>query len=79
MELWLKELRAQVGPVAAGKALKLSFSIAESAQRNHDTVFLLIERFAGEANAAWLPLLRAWAEVETKRVRARLREVIGRI
>jgi hypothetical protein len=79
MELWLKELRGQVAAVAAGKALKLSFSIKESPQRNHDTVFLLIERLAAEADAAWLPMLRAWAEVETKRVRARLREVIGRV
>ena len=65
--------------MAAGKALKLSFVMTEKPQRNHDTVFLLIERLAGEVDAAWLPMLRAGAEVETKLVRARLREVIGRV
>jgi hypothetical protein len=79
MERWMEELRGQVGAVAAGKALKLSFLMAENPQRNHDTVFLLIERLAGELDTGWLPMLRAWAELETKRVRARLREVIGRL
>jgi hypothetical protein len=58
--------------VAAGNALKLSFLMSENPQRNHDTVFLLIDQVARETDAGWLPLLRAWAEVETRRVRARL-------
>lgn len=78
-DLWLEELRAQVGPVAAGRELKLSFLLTDGQQRNHGTVFLMIERLAREADAGWLPVLRAWFAVETKRVRARLREVIERL
>ncbi len=78
-EEWLEELRGQVGAVAAGQALKLSFLMTEGQQRNHDTVFLMIELMAREADAGWLPVLRAWSAVETKRVRAQLREVIEQL
>jgi hypothetical protein len=32
-----------------------------------------------EADAGWLPLLRAWCAAETKRLRGRLRPVIERL
>ena len=79
VEGWLAELRGQVEAVAAGRGLKLSFLMSECPQRNHDTVFLLVDRLAREADADWLPLLRAWSAVETKRVRARLGEVIAQL
>ena len=78
-EAWLKELRGRREAVAAGRDLKLSFLMSESPQRNHDTVFLLVDRLEREADAGWLPVLRAWAAVETRRVRARLGEVIARL
>lgn len=78
-ERWLAELRGQVEAVAAGRGLKLSFLMSENPQRNHDTVFLLVDRLAREAHGGWLPVLWAWAAVETKRVRAPLREVIARL
>lgn len=73
---WLEEVRAQIGPVARGETLQLPFLMAVNPQRNHDTVFLLVDRVEREADAAWLPLLRAWCEAETKRLRGRLRPVI---
>lgn len=78
-EEWLEELRGQIDEVAAGRELKLSFVLTDGQQRNHGTVFLMIERLAQEADAGWLPVLRAWSVVEIKRVRARLREVIERL
>jgi hypothetical protein len=79
VETWLDELRAQRDAQSAGKPLKLSFLMSESPQRNHDTVFLLIDRLDREADAGWLPLLRAWSAVETRRVRGRLQQSIERI
>lgn len=79
MERWMKELRSQVRAVAGGAELKLSFLMAESPQRNQATVEMLAEHMAREADATWLPLLRAWCAVETKRLRGRLRPVIERL
>ena len=59
--------------------MKLSFLMSENPRRNHDTVFLLVDWLAREADAGWLPLLRAWSAAETRRVRARLGEVIARL
>ncbi|MFH1497371.1 MAG: RQC domain-containing protein [Verrucomicrobiota bacterium] len=78
-DLWLEEVRGQVGPVAAGRALKLSFLMTNGQQRNNDTVLLLVDRVEREADATWLPMLRAWCAAETKRLRGRLRPVIERL
>lgn len=78
-DLWLQEVRGQVGPVAAGRELTLSFLMATNPQRNHDTVLLLMDRVEREADATWLPMLRAWCAAETKRLRGRLRPVIERL
>ena len=75
-EEWLALLRERAQPVAKGETLELPFLMSAMPNRNHDTVFLLIELVAHEANAAWLPLLRAWSALETRRVRARLQPVI---
>jgi hypothetical protein len=79
MEAWLEEVRMQVGAVAGGAELKLSFLMTASPQRNHETVEMLVENVAREADAGWLPLLRAWCAAETKRLRGRLRPVIERL
>lgn len=79
VERWLAEVRGQVALVAAGRALTLSFLMAANPQRNHDTVLLLVDRVEREADATWLPMLRAWCAAETKRVRDRLRSVIERL
>ncbi len=79
MDRWLEEVRGQVEAVAGGAELKLSFLMAESPQRNQETVEMLVESMAREADATWLPLLRAWRAAETKRLRGRLRPVIERL
>lgn len=73
---WLEELRGQVAAVAGGAELRLSFLMSVSPQRNQHTVLLLVEEVARVADAAWLPLLRAWSAAETRRVRGRLGTVI---
>jgi hypothetical protein len=78
-QTWLEELRGQVSAVAAGEELRLSFLVALSPQRNHDTVEGLVALVEREADAGWLPLLRAWCAAETKRLRGRLRPVIERV
>ncbi|MFA6288566.1 MAG: RQC domain-containing protein [Opitutaceae bacterium] len=78
-ESWLEEVRGQVGAVAGGGVLKLSFLMAVSPQRNHETVEMLVGLVEREADAGWLPLLRAWCGAETKRLRGRLRPVIERL
>lgn len=78
-ETWLEEVRGQVGAVAAGETLRLSFLMAVSPQRNHDTVEGVVALGEREADAGWLPLLRAWCAAETKRLRGRLRPVIERL
>ena len=75
-DLWLEELRAQVAAVAGGADLRLSFLYGENQQRNQRTVLLLVEEVERVADAAWLPLLRAWSAAETRRVRGRLGAVI---
>ncbi len=79
IEAWLEELRGQKQTVAKGDGFKVSFLMSESPNRNHDTVFILIDRLERESDASWLPVLRAWSAVETKRVRGRLQQVIDRL
>jgi superfamily II DNA helicase RecQ len=78
-ELWLEEVRGQVGAVAAGGEMRLSFLMAVNPQRNHDTVERVVALVEREADARWLPLLRAWCAAETKRMRGKLRPVIERL
>ncbi|HEY9249424.1 MAG TPA: hypothetical protein VIO38_09845, partial [Rariglobus sp.] len=73
---WLEEVRGQVGAVAAGAELRLSFLMAVCPQRNHETVEGVVALMEREADVAWLPMLRAWCGAETKRLRGRLRPVI---
>lgn len=78
-EEWLAELRCRVQPIAEGAALKLPFLLSTMPDRNHETVLRLTDLAGREANAAWLPLLRAWRAVETRRVRARLEPIIAKL
>ena len=76
-EEWLEILRARVQPVAEGSALELPFLMAVMPERNQTTVLLLADLAGREADSTWLPLLRAWQSVETRRVRARLAIMIA--
>lgn len=78
-DLWLKEVCGQAGAVAGGAALQLSFLMSVKPERNLDTVLILVERVAALADASWLPLLRAWREAETNRIRGYLGAVIERL
>jgi hypothetical protein len=79
IEAWLEELRGQREAVEKGDGFKVSFLMSETPNRNHDTVFILIDELERESDASWLPVLHAWRAVETKRVRARLQQVIDRL
>jgi hypothetical protein len=79
IDTWLEELRGQIEGVASGKPLRLSFVMAVNPQRNQDTALQLVDEVGRVADASWLPVLRAWSAVETKRVRARLSGVIERL
>lgn len=78
-EEWLGLLRARVQPVAEGAALELPFLMSAMPNRNQNTVLLLAELTAAEADVTWLPLLRAWQAVETRRVRGRLEPLIAEL
>lgn len=79
VERWLEELRRLREAQAKEPRLALSFLMSANPQRNHDTVFLMIDRLEKFADAGWLPTLRAWSAVETKRVLARLQTLIERL
>lgn len=79
IDIWLEEIRAQVVTVASGKPLRLSLVMAVNPQRNQDTALQLVDEVERVADASWLPVLRAWGAVETKRVRRRLWGVIERL
>ena len=76
-EEWLGRLRSRVQPVANGSALELPWLMAEMPERNLDTVRLLTDLVAREADIAWLPLLRAWQAAETRRVQGWLAPIIA--
>lgn len=76
-EEWLAALRSRVQPVADGAALELPPVMAAIQNRNQNTVLLLVDLVAREADTSWLPLLRAWAAIETRRVRGRLAPIVA--
>lgn len=77
-EEWLELLRSQVQPMASDSSpLAFPFLQAAMPQRNPDTVLLVADLVAQEADQSWLPLLRAWRTAETKRVRAALTPIIA--
>jgi hypothetical protein len=78
-EEWLSVLRSRVLPVADGSALELPFLMSVMPQRNQNTVVLLASLAGSAADRSWLPLLRAWQAVETKRLRATLEPIILRL
>jgi hypothetical protein len=75
-EKWLEELREHLSDAAPHHP---TFAFDCSPHRNATTLHLLLDALATEADAAWLPLLRHWCGFETKKVRARLSALIGRI
>jgi hypothetical protein len=76
-EQWLEALRVQVPAVAAGGRLVLPPVLATIQGRNQATVLLLAEKIALAADSTWLPLLRAWSALETRRVRGKLAPIIA--
>lgn len=76
-DAWFEIVRSQLDPVRRGDPPALPFLMSAKPTRNHDTVFKVIERVGREADASWLPLLRAWSAVETRRARERLARVIA--
>ena len=47
--------------------------------RNRGMILLLLDRVAATGDARYIPLLKAWAGVDYKKVRARIREVIEQL
>ncbi|MFA5263697.1 MAG: RQC domain-containing protein [Opitutaceae bacterium] len=76
---WFALLRANVEPVANGAKLALPFLYSVEPQRNNDTVQQLIAKVGQAADSSWLPLLRAWQALETRRMRAQLQPIIVRL
>jgi hypothetical protein len=75
-EEWLEDVRQQVRVVRDGDALELPFLMSKMPQRNLSTIGKLIDLVEREADATWLPFLRAWSAAETKRIRGRLHPII---
>ena len=75
-ENWLGVLRSRIQPIAAGAPLDLPFLMSQMPNRSLDTLHLLTDLVAREANPSWLPLLRAWQAVETRRVRSWLAPIL---
>ena len=44
--------------------------------RNRGMILLLLDKVEATGNAGYIPLLEAWAEVDYKKVRARIHQVI---
>ncbi len=78
-EEWLSALRTQVQSVRQGAAFEPPPVLVDLQGRNQNTVLLLADLVGAEADADWLPLLRVWAARETRRVRARLHQIIAAI
>jgi hypothetical protein len=76
---WLSLLRANVETVAEAAALQLPFLYSVMPERNNDTIQQLIEQAGKVADRSWLPLLRAWQALETRRMRGELQLVIERL
>ena len=78
-EEWLEVVRSRVQLVAAGAPLELPFLLSVMPNRNHETVFRVIDRVAREADPGWLPFLKTWSQAETRRARERLGPIIARL
>jgi superfamily II DNA helicase RecQ len=53
--------------------------VAELKDRNRGMILLLIEKIRKKKNPDFIPLLKAWQEIEYKKVRAALQEVIDEL
>jgi hypothetical protein len=78
-EDWLAALASQVDPVRQGRTPEFPPVLRDIQGRNQNTVLLLAELVSQTADARWLPLLRAWAAGETRRVRGKLHPIIAKL
>ena len=53
--------------------------VAELKDRNRGMILLLIEKIRKKKNPDFIPLLQAWQEIDYKKVRAALQEVIDEL
>ncbi len=47
--------------------------------RNRGLILLLLDKVEAAGDSKYIPLLEAWAEIDYKKVRQRIRQVIGRL
>jgi hypothetical protein len=53
--------------------------VADLKDRNRGMILLLIEKIRKTQNPDFIPLLKAWQEIDYKKVRAALQEVIDEL
>jgi hypothetical protein len=55
------------------------FDVGQLKDRNREIIWRLLEKIEASGDQSFLPLLEAWAAIDYKKVRQRIREVIGRL
>jgi hypothetical protein len=55
------------------------FDLIHLKDRPRDLIFLLLEKIRARRDPRFIPLLEAWAEIDYKKVRARIHDVIQTI
>ena len=73
-ETYAEELLQKLAKLLEGK--DYSF-VQELKDRNREMILLLIEKIKLTGNARFIPLLKAWEEIEYKKVRAEIQSVIN--
>jgi hypothetical protein len=53
------------------------YDLSHLKDRNRELIFLLLEKIEASGRRDFVPLLRAWSEVDYKKVRARIANIIG--
>ena len=56
-----------------------SYDMSELKDRNRALIWLLLDKIEAGRNPKYLPLLEAWAEIENKKVRQRIRQVMEKL
>jgi superfamily II DNA helicase RecQ len=56
-----------------------SYDMSYLKDRNRGMILLLLDKMAATGDSKYIPLLEAWAAVDYKKVRARIREVIEQL
>ncbi|MGL6159230.1 RQC-minor-1 family DNA-binding protein [Microbulbifer sp.] len=75
-QTYAEELLQRMRSAAAGGS---HFDPGELKDRNRELIWLLLEKIEAAGDAGLIPMLRAWSEIDYKKVRTRIARVIHRL